>query len=160
MRAAIQFTAIVCVFAASNARADERKDFEQLRTNSHYAAGAELAQSRLDRSDLSPRERAEWCVRYIRARTEQALNTLSDRREAVWRDAQKEAESFIDRNPSNPALLLVRVQAVLALLAHGEGGALESRLLPREVVSTQAVTHDLMAAIAALEKVSRGVAPS
>jgi hypothetical protein len=157
MRAAIHFTAIFCVFAANNAHADEAQDYERLRTNSQYAAAAELAQSRLDRSDLSPRERAEWCVQYIRARTEQALDTPPDRREAAWQDAQKEAESFIDRNASNPALLLARVQAALSLLARGESGALELRLLPKEVVSTQAVTHDLTVAIAALEKVSRGV---
>jgi tetratricopeptide (TPR) repeat protein len=148
---------MVCIAAATDVRADERNDFERLRLNFQYTAAAELAQSRLDRSDLTPRERAEWCVEYIRARTEQALNTPGDRRTAVWQDADKEAESFIERNPSNPALVLVRVQAALALLARGEFGRQEARLLPETDVSEKATSDSLSAGIAALDKAAASV---
>ena len=102
--------------------------------------------------------RAELVIDLVRTLAEHALAVPADSREPIWQEISTTTADFQRQHPQNPRVLLVRMQAALALLARAELARQEAEIGDGASHSTDDVRAAIRAAIVGLKQLDDDLA--
>jgi TolA-binding protein len=135
---------------------DDQRFLDGLRSRGLYELAEKHCAEQLADARITDSRRAGLTIELSRTLAEHALAAGADA-PRLWQLAQRVVEDFAAKNPRHPQLLLVRLQAALAMAAHGES-AREEAESSSDPKTTEAARTILRGAIAALNKLSEEIA--
>jgi hypothetical protein len=107
---------------------------------------------RLADPELDEVARAEVVIDLVRTLAEHALAVPGDSREPIWQEISTVTADFQRGHPQNPRVLLVRMQAALAMLARAELARQETEIGEGTTQSIDSVRAAIRAAIVNLKQ--------
>lgn len=113
------FVGLIALNIHAQAKSDDVRMLEGLRTRQLLAMAESYARERVGREDLDSKTRAEIVVQWMKVISDRAMATDVDRRTPVWQQAHEVATSFLQKHPDDAYDLLIRVQDILTTLAEG-----------------------------------------
>ena len=123
-----------------------------LRRRGLFALAETYCRKRLEDAQLDEVDRAELVIDLVRTLAEHALAVPADSRAPLWQEISTTTADFQRQHPQNPRVLLVRMQAALALLARAELARQEAEIGDGASHSTDDVRAEIRAAIAGLKQ--------
>jgi len=147
---------IAAAAVAAEPSADQRF-LAGLRQRGLFRLAETYCLTRLQRPELTDRQRAELTIELSRCLAERAVASPPESRTPLWQRATRVIDDFVRQNPRHPRLLLVRLQGTLGVLARGELARQESQVAGQPGgLLEEAKTH-LRTAIRELEALAEEV---
>lgn len=151
---------LLVLFATSASAADGSSDerfLDGLRQRRLFQLAETYCDSRLQDPSLSSSRRAELTVQRSFTFSDWAVNSAPNKREPLWRRAQQVTEDFVQSDPDNGRLVLVRFQAAMSLLARGELARQEAQLVADNGLLLEEAKTNLREAIRRLEQLDKDI---
>jgi tetratricopeptide (TPR) repeat protein len=136
------FWLVASGFALAQTDQDELRFIEGLRQRRQFHLAEFYCRDRLDNASLPATRRTDLTLELIRCYAAEAVEVPSDQSQPLWEKARETAAQFLRQHPTDPRLVLVRVQDALTVLARGELYRQESEVLAQPAEATEAArTH-------------------
>jgi len=129
-----------------------------LRRRGLFALAETYCRDRLKDAGLDEVDRAELVIGLVRTLAEHALAVPADSRAPLWQEIAATTANFQRQHPQNPRVLLVRMQAALALLARAELARQEAEIGDASSHSSDEVRAEIRAAIVGLKQLDDDLA--
>ena len=146
--------ALPLVAASAVVAADDQQYLDGLRARGLFELAERYCTDRLASELTSESQRADLTIELSRTFAAHALAAPPAEAPRLWEQAQQTAERFAVLHPSDPKLILVKVQGALALAVQGEAARAASEG-PHAPESPEAARGVLRRAIAELDKLAR-----
>ncbi|HEY1785414.1 MAG TPA: hypothetical protein VGG30_07680, partial [Pirellulales bacterium] len=130
----------------------EQRFLAGLRRRGLFVLAENYCHERLKDAQLDEVDRAELVIDLIRTLAEHALAVAADSRAPLWQEISTTTADFQRQHPQNPRVLLVRMQAALAVLARAELARQEAEIGGGSSHSLDDVRAEIRAAIAGLKQ--------
>ncbi len=157
-RALFCLLALLAGWAWAGTDREDVRFLEGLRHRRLFRLAESYCRERLSNEALDGVRRADLTLELIRCYAAQAVHAPPDARQASWDQARQTAAEFLRQHPSDPHVLLVRVQDALTLLARGELHRQESEVLADAADAAAAALESLREAVRLLEQLDEELA--
>jgi hypothetical protein len=144
--------------ADENYEPAEERFLAGLRRRGLFALAETYCRERLKDAQLDEVDRAELLIDLVRTLAEHALAVPADSRAPMWQEISTTTADFQRQHPQNPRVLLVRMQAALALLARAELARQEAEIGGASSHSIDDVRAEIRAAIAQIKQLDDDLA--